>query len=177
MKRIVKFRIPSLSATIELHPKILNFKGKSIRFEELVEFEHQLELSLNKVRARKVQLIQEQAENLKRMEALTEKENQGMYHSSIKYFCFDEVELKDDTDLDLEELGFQGNCLHKDIPIFAGFFCVGDAMFMVGGMLYSVPTPISRKQITKTNCLLFAPLSRDSSPVTWTRSPTSMDLV
>ncbi|KAL1533573.1 hypothetical protein AAHA92_33439 [Salvia divinorum] len=62
---------------------------------------------------------------------------------SIKYFCFDKVKLKDDTDLDLEELEFQGNCLHKDIPIFAGCVCVGDAMFMVGGSLYSVPTPIS----------------------------------
>ncbi|KAL1543786.1 MADS-box protein defh21 [Salvia divinorum] len=51
-----------------------------LRHEELADLEHQIELSLNKVRARKLQLIQEQVENLKRTEVLMEKENQEMYN-------------------------------------------------------------------------------------------------
>ncbi|XP_047937876.1 MADS-box protein defh21-like isoform X2 [Salvia hispanica] len=51
-----------------------------LRYEELADLEHQIELSLTKVRARKFQLIQEQVENLKRTEVLMEKENQEMYN-------------------------------------------------------------------------------------------------
>ncbi|XP_047959259.1 uncharacterized protein LOC125204599 [Salvia hispanica] len=96
---------------------------------------------------------------------------------SMTYCCIDEVELKDGTDRNLEELEFQGNCLHKDIPACAGFVCVGDTMFMFGGSIYSIPQSISSTQVTSTNYLSTAPLPVGSSPVTWTRSPTSMSVV
>ncbi|KAG6383378.1 hypothetical protein SASPL_156870 [Salvia splendens] len=95
----------------------------------------------------------------------------------INYYCFDEVDLKDGAEINLVELEFQGNCLHKDIPAYPGFVCIGDALFMAGGVFYDVPHPTFFKQISPTNYLSTAPLPVvGSSPVTWTRSPTSMDL-
>ncbi|XP_042027705.1 uncharacterized protein LOC121774877 isoform X2 [Salvia splendens] len=95
---------------------------------------------------------------------------------SMNYCCIDEVELKDGTERNLEELEFKGNCLHQDIPADPGIVCVGDTMYMFGGDIYSVPLPVLSKQIRLTNYLSFAPLPSDSSPVTWNRSPTGMSV-
>ncbi|XP_042027703.1 uncharacterized protein LOC121774876 isoform X2 [Salvia splendens] len=95
---------------------------------------------------------------------------------SMNYCCIDEVELKDDTERNLEELEFKGNCLHQGIPVSPGIVCVSDTMYMFGGVIYSVPQPVLSKQMTLTNCLSYAPLPSDSSPVTWTRSPTGMSV-
>ncbi|KAG6394691.1 hypothetical protein SASPL_145281 [Salvia splendens] len=64
---------------------------------------------------------------------------------SMNYCCIDEVELKDDTERNLEELEFKGNCLHEDIPANPGIVCVGDTMYMFGGVIYSVPQPIEEQ--------------------------------
>ncbi|CAA3014073.1 MADS-box protein defh21 [Olea europaea var. sylvestris] len=70
--------------TIDLQLSVQRYQGNvdmnSLKLEELVELEHQLEISVNKVRARKFQLLNEQIENLKKTENLLEKENQDMYH-------------------------------------------------------------------------------------------------
>ncbi|KAI3464558.1 hypothetical protein Pfo_021221, partial [Paulownia fortunei] len=69
--------------TLNLQLSLQRYKGddlSSVQFEELSELEQQLEQSVHKVRARKLQLLQEQLENLKRTEVLLEKENQEMYH-------------------------------------------------------------------------------------------------
>ncbi|GMP79511.1 hypothetical protein CsSME_00035022 [Camellia sinensis var. sinensis] len=58
------------------------YKGEdlsSARYEDLDELEQQLESSVNKVRARKFQLLQQQLDNLQRTEKMLEKENQDMY--------------------------------------------------------------------------------------------------
>ncbi|KAG8378226.1 hypothetical protein BUALT_Bualt08G0115700 [Buddleja alternifolia] len=55
--------------TLNLQLSLQRYKGddlSSVQFEELSELEQQLELSVNKVRARKFQLLHEQLENLKR---------------------------------------------------------------------------------------------------------------
>ncbi|XP_059629789.1 MADS-box protein defh21-like [Cornus florida] len=58
------------------------YKGdlSSVRYNDLDELERQLEQSLNKVQARKFQLLQQQLDNLQRTEKMLEKENQDMYH-------------------------------------------------------------------------------------------------
>nr|Q8RVL4.1 RecName: Full=MADS-box protein defh21; AltName: Full=DEFICIENS homolog 21 [Antirrhinum majus]CAC85225.1 putative MADS-domain transcription factor [Antirrhinum majus] len=69
--------------TLNLQLNLQRYKGddlSTVRFEELTELEKLLDQSLNKVRARKLELLHEQMENLKRTEFMLEKENQEMYH-------------------------------------------------------------------------------------------------
>ncbi|KAL2503620.1 Protein TRANSPARENT TESTA 16 [Abeliophyllum distichum] len=70
--------------TIDLQLSVQRYQGNidmsSLQLEELVELEQQLEISVNKVRARKCQLLDEQLENLNKTVNLQEKENQEMYH-------------------------------------------------------------------------------------------------
>ncbi|KAJ8759283.1 hypothetical protein K2173_006803 [Erythroxylum novogranatense] len=51
----------------------------TIPFEELTQLEHDLERSVNKVRDRKNELLQQQLDNLRRKERLLEEENNNMY--------------------------------------------------------------------------------------------------
>lgn len=51
----------------------------SIPFEELDQLEQELERSVNKVRDRKNELLQQQLDNLRRKERLLEEENSNMY--------------------------------------------------------------------------------------------------
>ncbi|XP_073020927.1 MADS-box protein defh21-like [Primulina eburnea] len=69
--------------TLNLQVTLQRYKGddlSSVQYEELRQLEQQLEHSVDKVRARKFQLLHEQLENLKKTELLLEKENQEMYH-------------------------------------------------------------------------------------------------
>ncbi|XP_075496191.1 MADS-box protein defh21-like [Primulina tabacum] len=69
--------------TLNLQLTLQRYKGddlSSVQFEELRQLEQQLEHSVDKVRARKFQLLHEQLENLKKTELMLEKENQEMYH-------------------------------------------------------------------------------------------------
>ncbi|KAI4371212.1 hypothetical protein MLD38_019475 [Melastoma candidum] len=52
----------------------------SVRIEELAHLEHELECSVNKVRARKFELLQQQMENLRRKEKMLEDENDQIIH-------------------------------------------------------------------------------------------------
>ncbi|KAM1539749.1 hypothetical protein ACFX1X_004540 [Malus domestica] len=51
-----------------------------IRFEDLVELEHQLEASVNKVRARKFEVLQQQIANLLATTKRREEENEKLFH-------------------------------------------------------------------------------------------------
>ncbi|KAL8485683.1 hypothetical protein ACS0TY_027824 [Phlomoides rotata] len=69
--------------TLNLQLSLRRYTGddlSNVQFEELSVHEHQLEQAVQKVRARKLQLLHEQVENLKKTEAMLEKENQEMYH-------------------------------------------------------------------------------------------------
>ncbi|XP_041024745.1 MADS-box protein FBP24 isoform X2 [Juglans microcarpa x Juglans regia] len=52
----------------------------SIKFEDLDELEQQLEFSVNRVRARKFELLQQQTDNLRRKEKMLLEENEQIYH-------------------------------------------------------------------------------------------------
>ncbi|MCE5167081.1 MADS-box protein fbp24, partial [Datura stramonium] len=69
--------------TLNLQLSLQRYKGddlNSAQYDELNELEKQLENAVNKIRARKLELMQQQMENLKRTEKVLEKENQDMYH-------------------------------------------------------------------------------------------------
>ncbi|KAB2601687.1 MADS-box protein FBP24-like [Pyrus ussuriensis x Pyrus communis] len=51
-----------------------------VRFEDLVELEHQLEASVNKVRARKFEVLQQQIANLLATTKRREEENEKLFH-------------------------------------------------------------------------------------------------
>nr|AZZ09262.1 BSISTER variant 1.2 [Primula vulgaris] len=59
------------------------YKGQDlayVQYDDLAQLEHQLECSLNKVRARKNQLLQQQLDNLQKKDKMLEKENLEMFH-------------------------------------------------------------------------------------------------
>nr|XP_043639487.1 MADS-box protein defh21 [Erigeron canadensis] len=69
--------------TLNLQLSLQRYKGSdlnAVQLEELNQLEQQLELSVQKVRARKFQLLQQQVDNLQRTEKALEKENEDMYH-------------------------------------------------------------------------------------------------
>ncbi|KAH7569661.1 hypothetical protein JRO89_XS06G0234100 [Xanthoceras sorbifolium] len=51
----------------------------SVQYDQLLQLEHQLENSVNKVRARKFELLQQQMDNLRRKERMLEEENEQMF--------------------------------------------------------------------------------------------------
>nr|Q9ATE5.1 RecName: Full=MADS-box protein FBP24; AltName: Full=Floral-binding protein 24 [Petunia x hybrida]AAK21255.1 MADS-box transcription factor FBP24 [Petunia x hybrida] len=68
--------------TLNLQLSLQRYKGDDLslaQYEELNELEKQLEHALNKIRARKLELMQQQMENLKKTEKMLEKENHDMY--------------------------------------------------------------------------------------------------
>ncbi|XP_009785850.1 MADS-box protein FBP24 [Nicotiana tabacum] len=68
--------------TLNLQLSLQKYKGddlSSAQYEELNELEKQLEFAVNKVRARKHELMLQQMENLRRTEKMLEKDNQEMY--------------------------------------------------------------------------------------------------
>ncbi|KAK9080133.1 hypothetical protein SSX86_001808 [Deinandra increscens subsp. villosa] len=68
--------------TMNLQLSLQRYKGddlNSIQLEELNQLEQQLEYSVQKVRARKHLLLQQQVDNLQRTEKVLEKENEEMY--------------------------------------------------------------------------------------------------
>ncbi|KAL4566187.1 hypothetical protein LXL04_030298 [Taraxacum kok-saghyz] len=69
--------------TLNLQLSLQRYKGddlSSAQLEELNQLEQQLEYSVQKVRARKFQLLQQQVDNLQRTEKVLEKENEEMCH-------------------------------------------------------------------------------------------------
>ncbi|KAI9199173.1 hypothetical protein LWI28_028638 [Acer negundo] len=51
----------------------------SVQYDQLLQLEHQLENSVNKVRARKFELLEQQMDNLRRKERMLEEENEQMF--------------------------------------------------------------------------------------------------
>ncbi|PSS19895.1 MADS-box protein like, partial [Actinidia chinensis var. chinensis] len=69
--------------THNLQLSLERYKGHDLsnaKLEDLDPLEQQLESAINKVRARKFQLLQQQLDNLQRTETMLDKENQEMYH-------------------------------------------------------------------------------------------------
>ncbi|KAL9338332.1 hypothetical protein Peur_070101 [Populus x canadensis] len=70
--------------TDDLQLSMRCYKGESLsslHYEDLVELEKQLECSVNKVRARKFELLQQQVDNLRRKEKMLDVEKQQIqYH-------------------------------------------------------------------------------------------------
>ncbi|GMY35009.1 MADS-box protein defh21 [Fagus crenata] len=69
--------------TLNLQLSLQRYIGEdlsSIQFGDLHELEKQLEYSVNKVRARKFELLEQQMDNLRRKEKMLQDENEQMYH-------------------------------------------------------------------------------------------------
>ncbi|KAJ6358360.1 hypothetical protein OIU76_000124 [Salix suchowensis] len=70
--------------TDDLQLSVRCYRGEnlsSLHYEGLAELEKQLECSVNKVRARKFELLHQQVDNLRRKEKMLEEENQQIqYH-------------------------------------------------------------------------------------------------
>ncbi|CAH9077238.1 unnamed protein product [Cuscuta epithymum] len=69
--------------TLDLQLSLERYKGESlnsIQYKDLDEMEKKLEISYRKVQARKLELMQQQLENLKRTEKMVEKQNEDMYN-------------------------------------------------------------------------------------------------
>ncbi|CAH9117000.1 unnamed protein product [Cuscuta europaea] len=67
--------------TLDLQLSLERYKGESlnsIQYKDLDEMEKKLEISYRKVRARKLELMQQQLENLRRTEKMVEKQNEDM---------------------------------------------------------------------------------------------------
>ncbi|XP_041995303.1 uncharacterized protein LOC121745454 [Salvia splendens] len=90
---------------------------------------------------------------------------------TLHYHRFDELGLKDCSDRDLVISGFERNL--EPIPGCVGFFCVGDTLFMAGGMI-----SIGEEEKVKcepTNCLWSAVPPNDGSLCeSWTLCPATM---
>ncbi|XP_057795692.1 MADS-box protein defh21 [Salvia miltiorrhiza] len=111
---------------------IQRYKGddlSGVHYEELLQLEHQLELSLNKVRARKFQLIQEQVENLKRTEVLMEKENQEMYHWLMSNQIQKEAEIENEQQAMTELKLVEQQPLMNQFPFFGDDLHLGTLPF------------------------------------------------
>ncbi|KAL1533598.1 alpha,alpha-trehalose-phosphate synthase [UDP-forming] 1-like [Salvia divinorum] len=169
-----------------------NFEGKlawlckrcdfsSTIYEDLVELKHELELSLNKLRAQKAQLILEEEENLKRMHHHI---GVGIRFTVIKYL----EEKMQYLDVDLKDVPISGfpavtcdeGIVCEDLPTAPGVCRVGDALFMVGGRLKHTEVRYGREYCNhrETKWLWSAPappIAGGSYTMTWTRCDTAMD--
>ncbi|KAL1533587.1 hypothetical protein AAHA92_33452 [Salvia divinorum] len=96
------------------------------------------------------------------------------FNINVQYLSFNEVNLKDDTHLEVSGFsvvsGGEG-VVSEDFPTVPGFCRVGGALFMVGGM-YNEP------EVGPTKWLWSAPpppIPDGSFTMTWTRCDTAMD--
>ncbi|KAK9156244.1 hypothetical protein Sjap_003724 [Stephania japonica] len=75
------------SETEKLHANMRHFVGEdlaSLPYNDLHQLEQQLEISVTKVRARKIQLMQQQLDNLKRKEQILEEQNSYLYRCAAE---------------------------------------------------------------------------------------------
>ncbi|KAF9588978.1 hypothetical protein IFM89_017657, partial [Coptis chinensis] len=74
--------------TTQLQASMRQYKGEnlaSLDYNDLHQLEEQLEVSVNKVRARKNQLLQQQLDNLRRKEQILEEQNSYLYRSLMDH--------------------------------------------------------------------------------------------
>ncbi|KAI8531375.1 hypothetical protein RHMOL_Rhmol11G0131800 [Rhododendron molle] len=103
--------------TRDLQLSLQRYKGHdllSAKYEDLDELEQKLESSVNKVRARKFQLLQQQLENLKRTDKMLEKENQDIFN----WLMSDQMQKHHQAEMDqhqaMTELKLVGHDHHHD---------------------------------------------------------------
>ncbi|KAK9274601.1 hypothetical protein L1049_021850 [Liquidambar formosana] len=83
----------------------------SIQYEDLDQLEQQLECSVNKVRARKNQLLQQQLDNLRRKEQMLEEENCKLYNWIKEHRAaleYQQVALEAKHQQEMERFPFSG---------------------------------------------------------------------
>ncbi|XP_016571635.1 MADS-box protein FBP24 [Capsicum annuum] len=118
--------------TLNLQLSLQRYKGddlNSAQYEELNELEKQLENAVSKVRARKLELLQQQMENLKRTERMLEKENQEMCQWLMNYEMYkqqpaavmEQQQQQEEAAAALTELNLLG-----EQPLLAQFSFFGD---------------------------------------------------
>ncbi|XP_049381392.1 MADS-box protein FBP24-like [Solanum stenotomum] len=118
--------------TLNLELSLQRYKGddlNSAQYDELNELEKQLENSINKIRARKLELLQQQMENLKRTEKMLEKENQDMCQWLMKYEMYkqqpapmmEQHQQEEEEEAAITELNLLG-----EQPLLAQFSFFGD---------------------------------------------------
>ncbi|TMW97530.1 hypothetical protein EJD97_005385 [Solanum chilense] len=113
--------------TVNLELSLQRYKGdelNSAQYDELNELEKQLENSINKIRARKLELLQQQMENLKRTEKMLEKENHDMCQWLMKYEMYKQqpvAMMEQQEEAAITELNLLG-----EQPLLAQFLFFGD---------------------------------------------------
>ncbi|KAL8059594.1 hypothetical protein ABFS82_03G095200 [Erythranthe guttata] len=115
--------------TLNLQLSLQRYKGddlSTVHFDELRELEHQLEQSVNKVRARKFQLLHEQLENLKRTEVLLEKENQEMY----QWLMSNQIEKQAEMEAQQQQIAMTELKLVEQQPLMNQFPFFGEDLHL-----------------------------------------------
>ncbi|KAI5563293.1 hypothetical protein BDE02_15G107300 [Populus trichocarpa] len=98
--------------TDDLQLSMRCYKGESLsslHYEDLVELEKQLECSVNKVRARKFELLQQQVDNLRRKEKMLEVENQQIQYHLHQVATLEQMVKPEEQQRMLEEFQFFGD--------------------------------------------------------------------
>ncbi|CAN4121106.1 unnamed protein product [Withania somnifera] len=145
--------------TLNLQLSLQRYKGddlNSAQYEELNELERQLENSVNKVRARKLELMQQQMDNLMRTEKMLEKENQDMCQWLMNYEMYkqqpaavmeQQQQQQEEEAAALTELNLLG-----EQPLLAQFSFFGDQQQLgVGGGTTSTNSSAYRLQPSHPN--------------------------
>ncbi|XP_055835687.1 MADS-box protein FBP24 [Solanum dulcamara] len=125
--------------TLNLQLSLQRYKGDDLnlaQYDELNELEKQLENSVNKIRARKLELLQQQMENLKRTEKMLEKENQDMCQWLMKYEMYKQqpaaVMEQQQQQQEEEEAAITELNLLGEQPLLAQFSFFGDQHHQLG---------------------------------------------
>ncbi|XP_047943215.1 uncharacterized protein LOC125190061 [Salvia hispanica] len=136
--------------------------------EELLDLDHQIELLL----ARKAELLMKM-KNQEKPGGLRFTMLWSALDDTMHYHSFDELGLKDCSDRDLVISRFERKLEPK--PFCVGFFCVGDTLFMAGGMINIRDEEEDREKSEPTNCLWSAVPPADGSLCeSWTLCPATM---
>ncbi|XP_047942196.1 uncharacterized protein LOC125189062 isoform X2 [Salvia hispanica] len=158
--------------------------------EELRSLSRQLEFLQFRYQARVAHLMEmknQEKTEMKNQEK-TEMKNQEKTHvegglhftvlwsttkGTMHCHSFDELGLKDCSDRDLVISGFERKL--EPNPFCVGFFCVGDTLFMAGGMINIRDEEEDKEKSEPTNCLWSAVPPTDGSLCeSWTLCPATM---
>ncbi|XP_059281789.1 MADS-box protein FBP24-like [Lycium ferocissimum] len=142
--------------TLNLQLSLQRYKGddlNSAQYEELNELEKQLENALNKIRARKLDLMQQQMENLKRTETMLEKENQDMYQwlMANQMYKQQSAVMEQQNDQQEEEEAITELNLLGEQPLLAQFSFFGEEQPSSSSVIQLASTSAYRLQPSHPN--------------------------